>query len=304
MFGLSWIPIPSIGLGTYKAQDGAVCGAVEGAIATGYQMVDTASMYGNEAAIGQTLCRLFRSDICRREDVFLVSKLWNTDHRSGPAMASVRKTLRDLGVDSVDLLLMHWPVAFVKEGDTLVPRDENGNIMYDHGVSLVDTWRTMEEMVHRGYVKHLGVSNFNERQIDEILSVCVHPPKVLQVECHPYLPQRRLLEYTRRQDIAMVAYAPLGAPYRVAEKDSLLSHPVVVEISRVHKCTPPQVVLAWNIRRGVSCIPKSVTPDRIAENFGALRVATVLTEDDDRKLDSLACGLRLVHPEYSPYARK
>uniref|UniRef100_A0A3P9CLF9 alcohol dehydrogenase (NADP(+)) n=1 Tax=Maylandia zebra TaxID=106582 RepID=A0A3P9CLF9_9CICH len=275
--------MPVIGLGTWKSTSGQVKQAVHKALECGYRHFDCAAAYENEKEVGEALTLwVGPGKALQREEVFVTSKLWNTKHDPQDVEEACRTSLADLGLSYLDLYLMHWPIAF-QRGKELMPRKEDGSICYSD-THYRDTWTAMESLVDRGLVKAIGLSNFNARQTDDIISMARHKPVVNHVECHPYLSQADLLSHCRSVGVCVTAYSPLGSgdrPWASANEPSLLK-------------TPAQVILRWHIQRGVVCIPKSVTPSRIQQNLNVFDFS--LSEEDTKSIESFNHNKRFIAP--------
>jgi len=199
----------------------------------------------------------------------------------------MEKTLKDLGVGYVDLYLIHWPYAFV-QGDNMFPKDAAGTMLYDESVDYVDTWKAMEQLVRDGLAKHIGLSNFNHKQVQRVLDIAQIKPEVLQVECHPYLSQPDLLTFCQRHGIVLTAYCPLGSPDRPSAQPDhpvLLQDAVLTALGKKYGKSPAQIALRFQVERGVAVIPKSVTPHRIEENHALFDFA--LSADDHAAVAAL-----------------
>jgi diketogulonate reductase-like aldo/keto reductase len=205
---------------------------------------------------------VFRAGTVRREDVFVTTKLWNTNHRPErvkPAFDASRQRLR---LDTIDCYIIHTPFAF-KPGDEQDPRDEQGRVIYDSGVTLLETWQALERLVDQGDCRSIGLSDITLEKLREIVSAARIKPSVVQVESHPYLPEWELLDFCREHGIVLQAFAAVGH----AMEPNLLEDPVITAIAqRVHK-TPAQVALAWAVQRGTAFLTTSTKPHHIRENF-------------------------------------
>lgn len=271
--------MPLMGLGTFLSARGEVYQAVRWAIKLGYKHIDCASVYGNQSEIGQALHDAVAEGDCRREELFITSKLWNDSHQINQVRPALEKTLTELKLDYLDLYLIHWPVA--QTLGTVMPLKDDDWLPLSE-VPLWETWAEMEKLYHAGLVKAVGVSNFNEANLKALIEKTAIVPAVNQVECHPLLSQNELLEFCRKNNIVLEAYSPLGAQ---KSNEYILKNPIIQTIARRNRCTPAQVVLAWNLQRGIPVIPKSVHEERIRENYAALAVE--LDEADGREIDAL-----------------
>jgi len=261
--------IPWVGLGTWKSKAGEVKAAVETAIDCGYRHIDCAMCYGNEAEVGEALKAKLESGAVKREDLFIVSKLWNNSHKKETVKAACEKTLKDLGLTYLDLYLIHWPHAF-QAGDALMPKREDGTIIYDEETLPTETWEGMEELVEAGLARSIGISNFNAAQVKSITAMCKIKPAINQVERQPYFDQARLLEACKEEGIPLTAYCPLGSadnPFRQPDDPKILEDKVLAEIGAKYDKTAAQVAIRWQIDSGVVVLPKSVSPIRIAQNI-------------------------------------
>ncbi|KAK2712081.1 hypothetical protein QYM36_010939 [Artemia franciscana] len=286
--------MPIIGLGTWKSKPGEVEEAVKNAIEVGYRHIDCAMVYENEKEVGAAIKAKIDDGTVKREDLFVVSKLWNTFHQVDLVIPTCKKTIEDLGVGYLDLYLIHWPMAY-KENAGMFPADENGKTLYS-SVDYVDAWKGMEELVKMGLVKSIGISNFNSEQVQRVLDVATIKPVNNQVECHPYLNQKKLIAFCKERGICVTAYSPLGSPDRPWAKPDdpkLMEDPKLVELAKKHGKSPAQVLLRYQVQRGVIAIPKSVHKERLAQNINIFDFN--LSDEDVKLVDSFDCNGRVCH---------
>jgi len=227
-------------------------------------------MYNNEHEIGQAIEDCVTQGIVKREDLFITTKVWMTYMRPDLVRKSFEESVSKLKLSYVDLYLIHWPTPLKEDqGDELMPKDENGKYLFSD-FHFVDTWKAMEKLVDEGLAKSIGVSNFNHKQIEELLAKCRIKPVMNQVEVHGYLNNAKLIDFCHAHDIQVTAYCPLcnpAFPETRAVTPCLLEDPVVVEVAKKYGKSPGQTLIRWALDRKIVVIPKSVTPARIRENF-------------------------------------
>jgi diketogulonate reductase-like aldo/keto reductase len=254
--------IPALGFGTLIPDPAATRTATKAALEAGFRQLDASERYRNEKEVGEALHDVFQAGKIKREEVFIATKVWNNNHRPERVKPAFEASLKRLQLDYVDLYLIHTPFAF-QPGDEQDPRDASGSVIYDKGVTLLDTWGALERLVDEGRCKAIGLSDVNLGQTREIFEAARIKPAVVHVESHPYLPQWELLEYCKKNGIVLQAFAALGHN----SEPSLLKDPVITAIARRVNKSPAQVLLAWAIQRGTALLTTSTTASRIKENF-------------------------------------
>ncbi|MBP8023452.1 MAG: aldo/keto reductase [Paludibacter sp.] len=285
---------PAFGLGTWLSKPGEVGEAVLQALRTGYRHIDCAYIYGNEKEIGNALTFAFENGIVTREELFITSKLWNSFHHPESVEPAIRKTLADLQLDYLDLYLIHWPLVFKQGHDQA--RSANDLLSTDE-VPLADTWKAMEKIKRKGLTRHIGVSNFSIKKLDELSKQSETKPEVNQVEIHPFFTQEKMLRYCRENDIIVTAYSPLGSRHLIKTNESITQQQIIIRLAEKYNCTPAQIILAWGMARGYAVIPKSVNADRIIENIGALSVQ--LTDSEVKLISSMNRNQRIAKGLYA-----
>jgi len=254
--------MPALGFGTLIPDPVATITATRDALEAGFRHFDCAERYRNERQVGEALHAGLAAEGIAREDIFVTTKLWNSNHRPERVEPAFEGSLERLGLDYLDLYLIHTPYAF-QPGDEQDPRDQNGNVLYDEGVTLLDTWRAMESLVDHGKCRAIGLSDISLSGFAPIYEAARIKPAVVQVEAHPYLPETELLEFCREHGVVFLAFAPLGHGI----KPGPLEDPVISGIAaRVGK-TPAQVLLAWAVQRGTALLTTPRTAARARENL-------------------------------------
>ena len=252
--------IPSIGFGVFLIPNSEVVAAVSTALACGYRHLDTASIYKNEEGVGEAVL----ASNLPRKDIFITTKIWNDDQGTGKTKAACFASLDRLGLDYLDLALIHWPVP--------------GRGLY------VDTWRELIDLRDKGHIKSIGVSNFNPDHLEAIIQAMGEVPVVNQIECHPWLQQTVLRTFHANLGIVTQSWSPLG-------RGKLLNEPIIKTIAKKHNSTEAQVIIAWHLKVGNVVIPKSITPSRIQENYQASKIN--LDSDDIAQILKLDAGIRV-----------
>jgi len=298
--------MPLVGLGLWKVPRPAAAALTEAAVSAGYRHLDCACDYGNEAEVGAGVRAALAAGACRRGELWVTSKLWNTYHAPQHVRPAAERTLHDLGLDYLDLYLIHFPIAqqFVPferrypPGWFADPGDPRPRVRFA-SVPLHETWRAMEDLVTSGLVRNIGVCNYNTALLRDLLSYARVLPAVLQVELHPYLTQPKLVRFCHEAGIEVTAFSPLGALSYVpigmaAAGESVLEQPVVRAAAARHGRTPAQVVLRWGVQRGTAVVPKTSRPERLAENLALFDFE--LTAEEVAAISGLDRGRRFNDP--------
>lgn len=271
--------MPRVGLGLWKIARDRTAGLVLDAIEAGYRHLDSAADYGNEAEAGEGIRQALAAGHCRREDLWVTSKLWNTYHHPDHVRPACERTLSDLGLEYLDLYLVHFPISlrYVDFAERYPPEwffdpAARRPVMEIAPVPLSDTWGAMEELVEQGLVKRIGVCNYTSGLLHDLFAYARIRPMVLQIESHPRLTQEALLRLARQYGLAVTAFSPLGAASYVeldmaGDSDSVLTEPAVTEAAARLDRSPAQIVLRWALQRGTAIIPKTSRRERLRENL-------------------------------------
>jgi len=269
--------IPALGFGTLIPDPAVTITATRDALEAGFRHFDCAERYANEREVGTALQAGLAAGGISREDIFVTTKLWNTNHRPDRVEPAFEASLERLGLKYLDLYLIHTPFAF-QPGDNPDPRDQNGNVLYDQGVTLLDTWKALETLVEHGKCRAIGLSDITLNDLKPIYESARIKPAVVQVESHPYLPESELLAFCKEKGIVLLAFAPLGH----GMKPGLLEDPVISAIAtRVGK-TAAQVLLAWAVQRGTAVLTTPRSAARAHENFDISRLPQDAFDEIDR----------------------
>jgi alcohol dehydrogenase (NADP+) len=276
--------IPALGFGTLIPDAAVTVSATRAALEAGFRHFDCAERYRNEREVGEALQAGLAAGEIAREDLFVTTKLWNTNHRPERVEPAFEASLDRLRLNYLDLYLIHTPFAF-QPGEEHDPRDQNGNVLYDRDVTLLETWRAMESLVDRGRCRAIGLSDIDLNMLLPIYESARIKPAVVQVESHPYLPEAELLEFCREKGIVLLAFAPLGHGMRPGP----LEDPVITEIAAQVGKTPAQVLLAWAVQRGTALLTTPRTAARARENFNI----SALPEDAFDEINCIQTRQRL-----------
>ncbi|CAM6085722.1 unnamed protein product [Calypogeia fissa] len=251
-YGGAPVQIPALGLGVYQVPPREAVKCVAAGLKTGYRHIDTAHLYGNESEVGQAV----RESGIPREEIFVTTKLWNSDHGYQNTLRAFDRSLKEFGLDYIDLYLIHSPIPMQQR---------------------LNTWRAMEQILKSGKVKSIGVSNYGVKHLKELLANCEIRPSVNQLELHPFNTRNELVAFCEKEGIVLEAYSPLTRGRR-------LRHPGLLEIAKKYNKSAAQVLVKWCLQRGFMVLPKSVKPERIVENAQVFDFE--ITENDMKKLNS------------------
>jgi len=298
--------MPVVGLGLWKIDRPDAPALVPEAIRIGYRHLDSACDYGNESEVGAGIRHAIVDGTVRRDELWVTSKLWNTYHAREHVRLAAERTLRDLGLDYLDLYLVHFPIAqeFVPFERRYPPgwlfdADRPDQGMKLARVSRQEVWEAMEDLVQAGLVRNIGVSNYNTALLRDLLAYARIRPTVLQVELHPLLTQEKLLRFCREEGIAVTGFSPLGAPSYVplgsaTLEESAMAIPTIREIASRHGKSPAQIILRWGVQRGTSIVPKTSKPERLVENLAIFDFS--LTDDEMASISALNRNRRFNDP--------
>jgi alcohol dehydrogenase (NADP+) len=276
--------MPALGFGTLIADTAVTKTATRDALDAGFRHFDCAERYRNEREVGEALQTGLAANGIARDNIFVTTKLWNSNHRPERVEPAFEASLDRLRLEYLDLYLIHTPYAF-QPGDEQDPRDQNGNVLYDNGVTLLDTWRAMESLVDHGRCRAIGLSDISLNELLPIYESARIKPAVVQVESHPYLPETELLEFCKEKGIVFLAFAPLGH----GMKPGLLEDPVISTIAARVEKTPAQVLLAWAVQRGTALLTTPKSAARARENFDI----SALPEDALNEINRIQTRQRL-----------
>ncbi|MAY56216.1 MAG: 4-dihydromethyl-trisporate dehydrogenase [Gammaproteobacteria bacterium] len=298
--------MPAVGFGLWKIAKQDTAAMVCQAISAGYRHLDSAADYGNEAETGDGIRQALEQGLCTRDELWVTSKLWNTFHRPEHVREACEKSLSDLGLEYLDLYLVHFPISlkYVPIDERYPPEwlfdpDADNPTMEIDPVALSDTWQAMEKLVDAGLVRQIGVCNYNSALLHDLMAYARIKPAMLQIESHPYLTQERLLRLAANYDMAVTAFSPLGAGSYIeldmaSEQESVLSQPVILAIAERLQRSPAQVVLRWGVQRGTAVIPKTSRVERLSENLDVFDFE--LGDDDMAAISALNQNRRFNDP--------
>jgi alcohol dehydrogenase (NADP+) len=290
--------MPMLGLGTWKSAKGEIYQTVRKAIEIGYRHFDCAFIYGNENEIGQAISDAINNKEVTRNELWITSKLWNNRHQKADIPSAIEITLDSLKLEYLDLYLIHWPVTLKYE----VNYPQNGSEMVDlKHIPLTETWEGMIALKDKQWAKHIGVSNFSIKKINQLIADTGVCPEALQLELHPFLQQNKIIDFAKFNNIVITGYCPLGSADRPANRitegePKLFENKIIIDIAHDKGATPAQIMLAWAVNRGTSVIPKSVNPQRLKENLEAADIE--LSPSDMQKINDLDQHYRYIKGDF------
>ena len=276
--------MPQVGFGLWKIPQEVCSNTVFKAIESGYRHLDSASDYGNEKEVGEGIKAAIDQGLCKREDLWITSKLWNTYHHPNHVKPALEKTLQDLGLDYLDLYMIHFPISleFVPFDDRYPPEwfhdpDNAEPKMMPSRVPLSNTWRAMESLKEEDLTKHIGICNYSSSLLHDLMNYCETKPEILQIESHPYLTQEKLIRLAKNYGVEVTAFSPLGSiSYEelggAEESESLLRNEIIKSIAKNLDISPAQLILSWALNRGTSIVVKSNDESRMKENLNASEI--------------------------------
>ncbi|XP_044258109.1 aldo-keto reductase family 1 member B1-like isoform X1 [Tribolium madens] len=283
--------LPALGLGTWKSKPKDVGQAIKDAIDIGYRLFDCAYIYKNEKEIGEAIREKIKEGVIQRDSIYIVNKLWSTYHRPDLVEPALDKSLANMGLNYIDLYLIHWPMG-LKEDGSEYPINKDAKLIFSN-VDYVDTWKAMEHLCKKGKVKSIGLSNFNRKQVERVIKYAKIFPVIVQIECHPYLTQIRMSEFLQSKGIILMAYSPLGSrdrPWAKPGDKVLLNEPKMHKIAVKYNKTVAQILLRYHIQRGHVVIPKSINKTRLQENFNIFDFE--LSNEEIKAINTLDCNVR------------
>lgn len=298
--------LPAVGFGLWQVDRAVTADMVRSAIAAGYRHFDSAADYGNERETGNGISAAIEAGCCQREDLWITSKLWNTFHRPQHVRPACERTLRDLGLDYLDLYLIHFPISLEYidfdlryPPEWLFDPDAAEPQMKIDPVPLHETWAAMEKLKQTGLVRHIGVCNYSSTLLHDLMAYAKIQPEVLQIESHPFLTQEKLIRMAKSYNMTVTAFSPLGALSYVSlnmaeESESVLESETVKRAAQRTGRSPAQVVLRWGVQRGTAIIPKTVRKDRLQENLALFDFE--LTDEEMSAIAELNRGRRFNDP--------
>ena len=290
--------MPMLGLGTWKSAKGEIYQTVRKAIEIGYRHFDCAFIYGNENEIGQAISDAMDNKEVTRDELWITSKLWNNRHKKADVQLSIEITLESLKLEYLDLYLIHWPVAL----KYAVNYPQNGSEMVDlKYIPLTETWEGMIALKDKQLTKHIGVSNFSIKKINQLIADTGICPEALQLELHPFLQQNKFIDFAKANNIVITGFCPLGSADRPANRitdgePKLFENKTILDIAKDKGISPAQVMLAWAVNRGTSVIPKSVNTHRLKENLEAANIE--LSASEMQKINDLDQHYRYIKGDF------